>query len=584
MALLSFSAPTPAAKTAKYYDEQLSVLTKELGRFRTAALNNAVKKDSLLTLFFTCRNRYKHVELFIDIFTPAKARLLNGPDLLKIDEENPSDSMKPHGLQVAERMLSDERINRKELVSEISHIVSTVRSLQNDEDSRYYFTDDRIWMAMRLGTFRIISMGISGFDVPLSYHALPETREGLKTLKTVAGFYRSEWEDSSWHNAINLFAAADKYLTAHNDFNTFDRAIFIRSYITPLSTWITACSHKHAVTGKYPLNPEAKHLFSEDIINYDFFAPNADYLPSPERVALGKKLFYDPILSGNGSRSCASCHKPELAFTDGLVRPPTLSGKGVIARNTPTLLNAALQTSQFYDSRARVLEHQMSVVVHNPDEMDGSVVNCLPRLAADTAYARLFKAAYATEINPVSEYNVANAVSSYVRTLISFNSRFDRYMRGGDSITTEERNGFNLFMGKAKCGTCHYAPLFNGLTPPRYDDTESETLAVPATPGKVSTLDADPGRYNFTRHPFHKYAFKTPTVRNVELTAPYMHNGVFATLEEVVDFYNDGGGAGRGIILATQTLPAEKLNLTKKEKQEIIAFLRSLTDTASYKQ
>lgn len=584
VALLSFSSSTPASKTAAYYDEQLALLTKKLTTFHSAASNKGVKKDSLLKLFFSCRNCYKHVELFTDIFTPAKARILNGPDLLKIDEENPSDSMKAHGLQVVERLLYDEELNRKDLATELLHIIGTVRTLQNDEDGRYYFTDDRIWMAMRLGSFRIISMGISGFDVPLSYHALPETREVLKTLKTVAGFYRAEKDDKLWQRGVNLFAAADKYLAQHNDFNTFDRATFIRSYIVPLSTWITAQNHKHPTAGSYPLNPDAKHLFAEDIINSDFFAPNAEYLPTPERVTLGKRLFYDPILSGDGSRSCASCHKPELAFTDGLVRPTTLSGQGVIPRNTPTLFNAAFQTSQFYDSRARVLEHQMSVVVHNPDEMNGSVLNCLPRLAADTAYARLFKAAYATEMTPISEYNVANAVSSYVRTLISLNSRFDRYMRGLDSITTEEKNGFNLFMGKAKCGTCHYAPLFNGLTPPRYDETESETLAIPATPGEKSTPDADEGRYNFTRHPFHKYAFKTPTVRNVELTAPYMHNGVFATLEQVLDFYNDGGGAGRGIELATQTLPAEKLNLTQKEKQAIIAFLRSMTDTTSYKR
>lgn len=190
VALFSFSSSTPASKTATYYDEQLSLLIQNLNKFHNAASGKGVKKDSLLNLFFMCRNNYKHLEFFTDIFTPAKARLLNGPDLLKIDEENPSDSLKPHGLQVLERILYGDKLNRKELSSEISHIINTIGSLRNDEDRSYYFTDDRIWMAMRLGTFRITSMGISGFDVPISYHALPETREVLRTIKTVAGFYR----------------------------------------------------------------------------------------------------------------------------------------------------------------------------------------------------------------------------------------------------------------------------------------------------------------------------------------------------------------------------------------------------------
>jgi cytochrome c peroxidase len=214
--------------------------------------------------------------------------------------------------------------------------------------------------------------------------------------------------------------------------------------------------------------------------------------------------------------------------------------------------------------------------------MDGSLINSIPRLLADSNYTRMFREAYTMGSAPITQYNIANAVSSYIRTLISFNSRFDKYMRGmTDSFTTAEKNGLNLFMGKAKCGTCHYAPLFNGLVPPLYQDTESETLAVPATDKSASALDTDMGRYSFTRHPFHKYSFKTPTVRNIALTAPYMHNGVFATLDAVIDFYNDGGGAGRGIDLPTQTLPTEKLNLKVSEKKDIIAFLNTLTDTAT---
>lgn len=580
--LLSFSsATTSAVVTARYYNLQLGVLSGSLHKFKRAVHAHAAT-DSLKHHFYACRNAYKRTELFIDLFFPATARTLNGPDLLRISEDSPLDSLKPHGFQVIERLLFESKIDFRNLSSEIDLMQLTVNELQKNTGMENYFTDSKIWMATRLAVFRTISMGVTGFDVPISFHAIPETREVLSTVRYIAAAYKSYLPKAEWQQGSTLFSKADAFLAANRSFNNFDRLTFIRNYVNPISQWLTRNSLPYINREEqYPLSPVAPHLFSRDIVNTNFFSPNPDYYPTPQRVALGKRLFYDPILSGNGTRSCASCHKPELAFTDGQVKAQGPTGKSLL-RNTPTLWNAALQTAQFYDVRARGLERQMDMVVHNPEEMDGSVVRSLPLIKADTQYARLFVAAYHDQPEAITEYNIGNAVASYVRSLISFNSRFDRYMRKEtDSFTASEKNGFNLFMGKAHCGTCHYAPLFNGLVPPIYQDTESEILGVPATNQSISLLDPDEGKFLFTRHPFHKYAFKTPTVRNVGLTAPYMHNGVFKDLDEVIDFYNDGGGAGRGIDLPTQTLPASKLGLTKKEKQDIIAFLHSLTDTAA---
>jgi len=161
------------------------------------------------------------------------------------------------------------------------------------------------------------------------------------------------------------------------------------------------------------------------------------------------------------------------------------------------------------------------------------------------------------------------------------NSRFDQYMRGDTlKLTRREKNGFNLFMGKAKCATCHHLPLFNGLLPPDFSETESEVLGVPQSNDRHNAkLDPDEGRFLFTNSSIHKYSFKTPTLRNIGLTAPYMHNGVYTTLEEVMEFYNKGGGRGLGIAPSSQTLPFDKLNLSKKEIFNIISFMLSLTDT-----
>jgi len=163
-----------------------------------------------------------------------------------------------------------------------------------------------------------------------------------------------------------------------------------------------------------------------------------------------------------------------------------------------------------------------------------------------------------------------------VRSLTSLNSRFDAYMRGDQkALSVEEVEGFNLFMGKAKCGTCHYMPLFNGTVPPLFMTIETEVIGVPRTAlGK--TIDPDLGRYASIKVPELKHSFKIPTVRNTILTAPYMHNGVFATLSEVIDFYNQGGGVGMGMDLPNQTLSPDKLNLTEKEKNALMAFVKSL--------
>jgi cytochrome c peroxidase len=137
-------------------------------------------------------------------------------------------------------------------------------------------------------------------------------------------------------------------------------------------------------------------------------------------------------------------------------------------------------------------------------------------------------------------------------------------------------------MGKAKCGTCHFMPLFNGTVPPDFTETEFEVIGVPAhnLTFKKNSLDADLGRFAVHKMQLHKAAFKTPTLRNIALTAPYMHNGVFKTLEEVLEFYDLGGGVGIGLDIPNQTLPSDRLNLLESEEGEIIAFLKVLTDTA----
>jgi cytochrome c peroxidase len=202
----------------------------------------------------------------------------------------------------------------------------------------------------------------------------------------------------------------------------------------------------------------------------------------------------------------------------------------------------------------------------------------LPKLIQNPKYKTLINKAFPQKTE-LQEWQLQNAIASYIRSLNKFNSKFDTHFQGtSTTLSSEEQLGFNLFAGKAKCATCHFIPLFNGTVPPIYKKTEQEVVGTPQVKnGKI--ISPDLGRFTQYKMAQLKNAFKTPTLRNVAQTAPYMHNGVFTTLEEVVDFYNKGGGIGTGINVENQTLPSDALNLTAVEQKALVAFMKTLSDS-----
>jgi cytochrome c peroxidase len=339
------------------------------------------------------------------------------------------------------------------------------------------------------------------------------------------------------------------------------------------------------VSGSSAMADDAISLFQKNALNVDRFVGNHTEFLTQEKVSLGKMLFNSTILSNGGNKSCASCHKESKAFTDGL---PTASGIHLDAtgktisllRNTPTLTYAGFQRAFFYDLKAGSLEDQALDVVHHKQEMDGSLEGASSRINDMPVFKAAFSKAYGPKNALADPWKIQHALSNYIRALAPFSSKLDKYMQGDHSqMNREQKAGFNLFMGKAKCGTCHFAPLFNGTQSPLFIKSESEVLGVPAKADTANAVvDKDLGRFTLNPYPQYKYAFKTTTLRNVAKTAPYMHNGVYKNLEEVIDFYNRGGGAGIGIALDNQTLSPQPLNLSKKEVHDIIAFLETLND------
>lgn len=451
-----------------------------------------------------------------------------------------------------------------------------------------------VFEAMREEAIRIFTLGVTGFDTPASGAALPEARTAMQALALDYQAYRQLVAQAapSTDAALNAAFARGEAILQNDDFDGFDRLTFLREVINPLTANLPkaqAALNIESISDyknlPSPINVTAQHLFDENYLNADYFA-NLSPGPSPEaRRALGELLFFDPILSSNLKTSCASCHQPEKAFTDGRARSLANDGKHFVARNAPTVVNSVYAEKYFHDLREEHLERQMNHVVANEQEFATNFVSIENRLRQSEEYQQLFAIAYADQPRyQLSKWSISDAISHYVLSLRGNDSPFDRYARGEDAPLPENvRRGFNLFMGKAACGTCHFAPTFSGLVPPLYAESESEVLGVPAdTIWTDATVDADRGRIvnQLPRDEayFNAYAFKTPTVRNVAVTGPYMHNGVYTNLRQVMDFYNLGGGAGIGIDLPHQTLPPDPLDLTPEEINDVIAFMEQLTD------
>ncbi|MBI3159189.1 MAG: right-handed parallel beta-helix repeat-containing protein [Chloroflexi bacterium] len=299
---------------------------------------------------------------------------------------------------------------------------------------------------------------------------------------------------------------------------------------------------------------------------------------TPQKVELGRLLFFDPVLSEEDDLSCAHCHHPDYGFADGLPQAlgrggvgagPERSGGVSLARNTPGLWNAAFTSALFWDGRVDSLEYQALVPLNHADEMAVANNEALAaELRAIPQYVALFDAAFGGGAESVTAENAVRALAAFERTLLSQNSPFDRYAAGDlQALTPAQRRGLTLFRSAAlRCFECHSAPTFAGDT--------FRVIGVPDAPG----LPHDEGRAAVVADGVDG-AFKIPTLRNVALTAPYMHNGVFGTLEEVIAFYEKGGGRAEG---RTDIDPfLQGFDLTEQEKADLIAFLYALTDESA---
>jgi cytochrome c peroxidase len=322
-----------------------------------------------------------------------------------------------------------------------------------------------------------------------------------------------------------------------------------------------------------------------------------DNPPSAAKVALGEKLFFDRRLSFNGTMSCAMCHVPEQGWTSNeLATPLGLEGRSV-RRNAPTILNVAWHPRLFHDGRERSLELQVWGPLLAGNEMGNpSIGHVLDTIAALPDYRGAFERAFGGRA--ASADTVGKAIAAFERTLVAGDSRFDRWRWGkqGRALSAAEQRGFDLFSGRAGCGACHAIGAGHALFSDfRYHNTgigwlRSQGRArvdVELAPGVGTRLSereiatfgepaaADVGRFEITLDPAERWAYKTPSLRNVALTAPYMHDGSLATLEAVIDYYDRGGSAD-----PDKSTLMRPLGLSEPDKRALAAFLRALTGSS----
>lgn len=534
--------------------------------------------------FLETRKNYKALEFLFEYFFPGFVEEhINGAPLLKSKRHSTgSYVVPPQGFQVLDELIFSENPfeciqNINLVIGELQNQISPLcKALKSTEISQLQMAE-----AMRIQIIRLFTLGLTGFDTPGSLNAIPDAISVFESLEVSTEFLNSE---SHAEEILSLCKKSLIYLKQDQDFEKFDRLYFLMNFLNPLFERLTEDAKSYKLWSKSPLNPNAKNLFDPNLLDPYYYTELKREEDSEELRQLGKLLFNDKRLSESGKISCASCHNPKLAFTDGKVKSLSNNGRSTVLRNSPSLLNSVYADRYFYDLRAFSLEQQAEHVIFNSKEYNTAYDEIIFKLKNIKSYDKSFKEVKNAKIN--REY-FSKALASYVLSLQSFNSPFDKFVRK-ESLEIDPKAivGFNLFMGKAACGTCHFAPNFSGLVPPQYMKNESEILGVLNKPfGFNRSIDEDRGRIANEIHSENSWifekSFKTVTVRNVELTAPYFHNGAFSSLEEVLDFYNHGGGNGIGLEIRNQTLAADSLKLNSQEKEALIHFMNSLTDNSS---
>ncbi len=576
------------------------VETELIAKIKESDLSSTSKIEQIKNEIFNVRTHFKGLDFWFRYLDPLAHKKINGPLPVEWETEVFEKYEKPYkregaGYTLALQYLEEDHLDKNTLLSLVTQSLQATKAYQADSITDELKKHHHFYLCNRLYLLNLATIYTTGFDCPEKENIVPELMAMMKDVNEIYSSFNQSFPNYCLNtNYLNLYNQTIQFVANQpKDYLQFDHYSFIRNFINPLFTINQQLIIKYKVYSKsfvdYSLNKQATSIFSKGLYNGQnikgiFLRVNDEKILA-EIDKLGKLLFYDPILSGNNERSCASCHKPTQFFTD-TVSTTSLqyNFNGFLERNTPTLLNATYNHLIMLDGKHINLQNQTKGVIISPKEMGANEAEVLQKVLScneyKTAFTELLKQT-PTEKEITMEHLVS-AITFYYSKFSKYNSPFDDAMNLQANATENVQQGFNTFMGKAECATCHFAPQFNGVKPP-YVGSEFEVIGVPKDL-KYTGISEDNGRYKINPATETLNAFRTGTIRNAANTKPYMHNGVFNTMEQVIDFYNTGGGVGNGLHINNQTLSADSLNLTAIEKTNLIAFINSLNEQIPFEK
>lgn len=594
--LFSFRVNTSAEYPQRYdtaiktFSEQQALLLQSI---QTGELN-AAGRQRLKEEIAQTRLQLKAVDFWLRYLEPIGYRQINGPLPVEWETEafekwEPPYKRKGAGLTLAALYLEEETITRDTLLHLIQQSVDATKIFTADSITRHLATFDHFYFCNRLFLLNLAAIYTTGFECPDTENVIPELRHMLAAVKQIYSSFNNSFPATPLSAAyLALYDSALSFVNEQpSDFSTFDHFTFIKEYVNPLFALNQQFIQRYKAVSRsfndYSINKQALSIFDKSFYNMQhpkgIFSLVDDIVVLNEIDRIGKLLFYDPILSGNNMRSCASCHVPKQYFTDTTAQTALQFDRiQRLPRNTPSLINVIYNHLLMLDGKHISLLAQAKDVTSNPVEMEGSEREMVEKVMSckeyKTAFKKLLK--HTPGETEVTARHILSAITFYMSKFSAYSAPFDDAMHNKATLDARQIKGFNLFMSKAECGTCHFVPFFNGVKPP-YTGSEFEVLGTPADTG-FSALSPDKGRYEINPAPETLHAFRTGTLRNIAHTKPYMHNGVFNTLDEVLDFYNNGGGQGHGLDVPNQTLSGDSLHLTPDEKDALVAFMRALDE------
>ncbi len=600
----AFKKNTPATSYALNYFQKLDGFkqhaTALVEIIKRSSLKTTADKEKIQVGISEVRRNLKQMDFWFRYLEPTVYKKINGPLPVEWETEVFEKFEKPYrkegaGLTLASLYTGEDTVEKDSLVNLVQSAINATATYQADSITKNLVSYHHFYLCNRLYLLNLAAIYTTGFECPDTSKIIPELRLMLADVgDTYHAFNESFPATALSKEYLSLYAGTIEFTKKQPDtYSTFDHYLFIKNYINPLFKLNQQLIKEYKVISRsfvdYTLNKTAASIFTKSLYN----GQNAKgiYLRVDDEAVLaeiekvGKLLFYDPILSGNNQRSCASCHKPDSYFTDSAVATAMqFDGTNSLLRNTPSLVNVVYNHLVMLDGKHISLQDQTKAVVTNPIEMGSTEKDILKKVLSCPGYKKVFKKLLAqtpgeTEI---SFDHITSAITLYYSKFSRYTAPFDDAINGNAVIAADAKKGFNLFMSKAQCATCHFVPQFNGVKPP-YVGSEFEVLGVPQDTG-YHQLSADKGRYGVNPAVETLHAFRTGSLRNMQHTFPYMHNGVFKTMDAVIDFYDAGGGTGKGLTVPNQTLSSDSLHLTPPEKKCLIEFMQTLNENIVFEK